>query len=97
MAELLTLRAYYHFLLNQARPSRDGFFGGPLLGEKILIQSQRLYVCTWKQSDLDRLYHVMREPRTHLYTQEDPWSREYTVDSDNGSRMKFRNTGDNTM
>src|SRR5438045_6292528 len=50
----------------------------PLLREKILIQSQRLYVRTWKQSDLDMLYHVMSQPRTHLYTQEDPWSREYT-------------------
>ena len=49
-----------------------------LLDEKILIQSQRLYVRTWKQSDLDRLYHVMSQPRTHLYTQEEPWSREYT-------------------
>ena len=48
------------------------------MDEKILIQSQRLYVRTWKQSDLDRLYHVMSQPRTHLYTQEDPWSREYT-------------------
>jgi ribosomal-protein-alanine N-acetyltransferase len=48
------------------------------LDEKILIQSQRLYIRTWKQSDLDALYHVMREPRTHLYTQKEPWSREDT-------------------
>ena len=48
------------------------------MGEKILIQSQRLYVRTWKQSDLDRLYHVMSQPQTHLYTQQEPWSREYT-------------------
>ena len=48
------------------------------MDEKILIQSQRLYVRTWKQSDLDALYHVMSEPQTHLYTQQEPWSREYT-------------------
>jgi [ribosomal protein S5]-alanine N-acetyltransferase len=48
------------------------------LDEKILIQSQRLYVRTWKQSDLDALHHVMSEPQTHLYTQQEPWSREYT-------------------
>ncbi|HEY5001655.1 MAG TPA: GNAT family N-acetyltransferase [Ktedonobacteraceae bacterium] len=49
-----------------------------LLNEKILIQSQRLHVRTWKQSDLDALYYVMSQPRTHLYTQKEPWSREYT-------------------
>jgi RimJ/RimL family protein N-acetyltransferase len=49
-----------------------------LLHEKIFIRTQRLYVRTWKQGDLDALYHLMSQPRTHLYTGEKPWSREDT-------------------
>jgi len=48
------------------------------LDEKIFIQSQRLYVRTWKPSDLDAWYQVMSHPQTHLHTGEDPWSREET-------------------
>ena len=48
------------------------------MDEKIFIQSQRLYVRTWKPSDLDAWYQVMSHPQTHLYTGEEPWSREET-------------------
>ncbi len=49
------------------------------MDEKILIQSQRLYVRTWKQSDLDTLYHVMSQPQTHMNRiHKEAWSREYT-------------------
>jgi ribosomal-protein-alanine N-acetyltransferase len=47
------------------------------LDEKIIVQSQRLYVRTWKPSDLDAWHQVVSHPRTNVNrTEKEPWSRE---------------------
>jgi [ribosomal protein S5]-alanine N-acetyltransferase len=49
------------------------------LDEKIIIQSQRLYVRTWKRSDLDPLYQVMSHPQVPVNRiRKEPWSRKDT-------------------
>lgn len=46
--------------------------------EKIVIRTERLYVRTWRESDLEAFYHIMSNPGVHKYTGEDPWTMDDT-------------------
>jgi RimJ/RimL family protein N-acetyltransferase len=45
---------------------------------KTFLQSERLYVRTWREEDWLPLYRVMSEPAVHTYTAEDPWTKAQT-------------------
>jgi len=46
--------------------------------ETPVIQSERLYVRPWKESDLQAFHLVMSDPAVHTYTNEEPWTIETT-------------------
>jgi RimJ/RimL family protein N-acetyltransferase len=47
---------------------------------KTVLESERLYVRTWREEDWRSLYRVMSEPAVQLYTAEDPWTEDQTQD-----------------
>jgi [ribosomal protein S5]-alanine N-acetyltransferase len=48
------------------------------MDQRIVIETPRLYVRTWKSDDFAALYAVMSSHQTHLFTNEQPWSQEAT-------------------
>jgi RimJ/RimL family protein N-acetyltransferase len=50
------------------------------LETQVVLESERLYVRTWREEDWQPLYRVMSDPRVHTYTGEDPWTEEQTQD-----------------
>ena len=46
--------------------------------EKIVIQTERLHVRPWQESDRETFHLVMSNPKVHTYTGEEPWSVEQT-------------------
>jgi RimJ/RimL family protein N-acetyltransferase len=45
---------------------------------RIVLESKRLYVRTWREADWEPLYRVMSEPDVHVYTAEAPWTQTET-------------------
>ena len=45
---------------------------------KIVLESERLYVRTWREEDWRSFYRVMSEPAVQLYTAEAPWTEDQT-------------------
>jgi RimJ/RimL family protein N-acetyltransferase len=43
-----------------------------------VLESERLYVRTWREADWEPLYRVMSEPDVHIYTSEAPWTEAQT-------------------
>ena len=44
------------------------------LGSKIVIETARLYVRTWRESDIEPLFRIESDPLVHRYTTEEPWT-----------------------
>jgi RimJ/RimL family protein N-acetyltransferase len=45
---------------------------------KTVLESERLYVRTWREEDWRSFYRVMSEPAVQLYTAEEPWTEDQT-------------------